>query len=81
MARLLRRRPGDHEGVGFDPTTITVPFPYGSAIRTSWSAHAREWLAKSLPTARKRFFAGDGHVSLVVNHLDELSAAIKTTYA
>jgi len=26
---------------GFDPTTITVPFPYGSAIRTSWSAHAR----------------------------------------
>jgi len=32
-------------------------------------------------TARKRFFAGDGHVSLVVNHLDELSAAIKTTYA
>jgi len=53
---------------GFDPTTITVPVSVWFAIRPHGPAHAREWLAKSLPTARKRFFAGDGHVSLVVNH-------------
>jgi len=67
---------------GFDPTTITVPVSvwFGDQDLMVPRTHG-EWLAKSLPTARKRFFAGDGHVSLVVNHLDELSAAIKTTYA
>ena len=39
-----------------------------------------EWLIEKLPSASPHFFVGDGHVSLVVNHLDELSAAIKKTY-
>jgi pimeloyl-ACP methyl ester carboxylesterase len=67
---------------GFDPTTITQPVAvwFGDQDLMVPRTHA-EWLIKSLPTATKHFFAGDGHVSLVVNHLDELSAAIKETYA
>jgi pimeloyl-ACP methyl ester carboxylesterase len=40
-----------------------------------------EWLVENLPSASKHFFAGEGHVSMVVNHLDELNAAIMKTYA
>jgi pimeloyl-ACP methyl ester carboxylesterase len=67
---------------GFDPTTITVPVSvwFGDQDLMVPRTHG-EWLAKSLPTASKHFFAGDGHVSLFLSHLDELSAAIKTTYA
>jgi pimeloyl-ACP methyl ester carboxylesterase len=67
---------------GFDPTTITVPVAvwFGDHDLMVPRTHG-EWLVEKLPTASPHFFAGDGHVSLVVNHLDELSAAIKKTYA
>jgi pimeloyl-ACP methyl ester carboxylesterase len=67
---------------GFDPTSITVPVAvwFGTHDLMVPPTHG-EWLVKNLPTATKSFFADDGHVSLVVNHLDELSAAIKKTYA
>jgi pimeloyl-ACP methyl ester carboxylesterase len=67
---------------GFDPTTITVPVAvwFGDQDLMVPRTHG-EWLVKSLPTASEHFFAGDGHVSLVTGHLDELAAAIKATYA
>ena len=63
---------------GFDPTTITVPVAvwFGDQDLMVPRTHG-EWLAKNLPTATKHFFAGEGHVSLVANHLDELAADIK----
>jgi pimeloyl-ACP methyl ester carboxylesterase len=67
---------------GFDPTTITRPVAvwFGDQDLMVPRTHG-EWLAKSLPTAKRHFFPGDGHVSLVVNHLDDLTAAIKAIYA
>jgi pimeloyl-ACP methyl ester carboxylesterase len=67
---------------GFDPTAITVPVAvwFGDQDLMVPRTHG-EWLVKNLPTVTKHFFAGDGHVSLVSNHLDELAAAIKQTYA
>jgi pimeloyl-ACP methyl ester carboxylesterase len=67
---------------GFDPATITVPVAvwFGDHDLMVPRTHG-EWLVKNLPTASKHFFTGDGHVSLVVNHLDELSAVIKKTHA
>jgi hypothetical protein len=40
-----------------------------------------EWLVENLPTATEHFFAGEGHISLVANHIDELSASLEKTYA
>jgi pimeloyl-ACP methyl ester carboxylesterase len=67
---------------GFDPSSIKVPVAvwFGDHDLMVPRTHG-EWLVENLPTANKHLFAGDGHVSLVVNHLDELSAAILTTYA
>jgi pimeloyl-ACP methyl ester carboxylesterase len=67
---------------GFDPATITVPVAvwFGDHDLMVPRTHG-EWLVEKLPTASSHFFAGDGHVSVVVDHLDELSAAIQKTYA
>jgi pimeloyl-ACP methyl ester carboxylesterase len=67
---------------GFDPTTITVPVDvwFGDLDLMVPRTHG-EWLAANVPTATKHFFVGDGHISLVVNHLDELASAIKKSYA
>ncbi len=67
---------------GFDPTAITVPVAvwFGDQDLMVPRTHG-EWLVSNLPTASRHFFAGDGHVSLVVNHLDELSTAIGDVYA
>ncbi len=66
---------------GFDPTTISVPVAvwFGKLDLMVPRTHG-EWLSRSLPTASRHFFSGDGHMSLVVDHLDELSAAIMKTY-
>jgi pimeloyl-ACP methyl ester carboxylesterase len=65
---------------GFDPTTITVPVAvwFGDQDLMVPRTHG-EWLSKSLPTAIKHYFPGEGHVSVVVNHVAELSAAIEAT--
>lgn len=67
---------------GFDPTAITVPVAvwFGDHDFMVPRTHG-EWLSKNLPTADTHFFEGDGHVSLVVNHLDELRAQINRVYA
>jgi pimeloyl-ACP methyl ester carboxylesterase len=67
---------------GFDPTTISVPVAvwFGDDDLMVPRTHG-EWLARNLATASRHFFEGEGHVSLVTSHLDELSAAIKATYA
>src|ERR1700691_241461 len=76
----------DHQAMikqwGFAPTTITVPVAvwFGDHDMMVPRTHG-EWLVKSLPTATKYFFPGDGHVSLVVNHQDELSSQLKAADA
>jgi pimeloyl-ACP methyl ester carboxylesterase len=67
---------------GFDPTTITVPVSvwFGDHDLMVPQTHGR-WLGKNLPTATTHFFEGDGHVSLIVNHLDELAAEIAAVHA
>jgi pimeloyl-ACP methyl ester carboxylesterase len=66
---------------GFDPTTITVPVAvwFGDHDLMVPRTHG-EWLTKSLPTATEYFFPGDGHVTLVINHLGELSSQIKAVH-
>jgi pimeloyl-ACP methyl ester carboxylesterase len=67
---------------GFDPTNITVPVSvwFGDHDLMVPRTHG-EWLVKSLATAKKYFFEGDGHVSLIVNHLDELKGQIAAANA
>lgn len=67
---------------GFDPTSITVPVAvwFGEHDLMVPRTHG-ERLAQTLSTASRHFFEGDGHVSLITNHLDELSDAILSTYA
>ena len=66
---------------GFDPTTIAVPVAvwFGDQDLMVPRTHG-EWLIKNLPTASEHYFPGEGHVSLVVNHFDELAAAINESY-
>jgi pimeloyl-ACP methyl ester carboxylesterase len=67
---------------GFDPSKIDIPVAvwFGDHDLMVPRTHA-EWLLRTLPTASEHFFEGDGHVSLVANHLDQLSADIKKIYA
>jgi pimeloyl-ACP methyl ester carboxylesterase len=67
---------------GFDPTTIAVPVSvwFGDQDLMVPRTHG-EWLAKNLPTATRYFFEGDGHVTLVINHTDELLAQIAAANA
>jgi pimeloyl-ACP methyl ester carboxylesterase len=67
---------------GFDPTTITVPVSvwYGDHDLMVPRTHGR-WLVKNLPTATEHFFEGDGHVTLIINHCDELLAEIAAANA
>jgi pimeloyl-ACP methyl ester carboxylesterase len=67
---------------GFDPTTISVPVAvwFGDQDLMVPRTHG-EWLCKNLPTAERHYFPGEGHVSVVVNHVDELSSAIVATHA
>jgi pimeloyl-ACP methyl ester carboxylesterase len=69
------------KGWGFDPTSITVPVAvwFGDHDLMVPRTHG-EWLAANLPTASRHFFQDDGHVSLVTDHLGELSAAILDSY-
>jgi pimeloyl-ACP methyl ester carboxylesterase len=66
---------------GFDPSAISVPVAvwFGDHDLMVPRTHG-EWLVENLPTASRHFFAGDGHVTTVASHLDELSAAIMKTY-
>jgi pimeloyl-ACP methyl ester carboxylesterase len=67
---------------GFDPRVITVPVAvwFGDQDLMVPRTHG-EWLVENLPTATEHFFAGEGHISLVANHIDELSASLEKTYA
>jgi len=66
---------------GFDPTTITVPVSvwFGDQDLMVPRTHGSGWRR----VCRRRASASSPETArlVVVNHLDELSAAIKTTYA
>ena len=59
---------------GFDPTAITAPVGvwYGDEDLMVPSSHGK-WLGDHLPTASVTHLAAEGHVSLIINHVDELA--------
>jgi pimeloyl-ACP methyl ester carboxylesterase len=58
---------------GFDPASITVPvfLWQGDGDLMVPFAHGR-WLAERIPTAKAHLLPGEGHVSVWLNHLDEV---------
>lgn len=67
---------------GFDPTTITVPVAvwFGNEDLMVPPSHG-QWLARSLPTATSNHYPNEGHMSLILNHLDELANDIRQAFA
>lgn len=61
---------------GFDPTAITVPVEvwYGDNDLMVPATHGA-WLGANLPTSSVVYEPGEGHISLVVEHLDELASS------
>ena len=59
---------------GFDPTAITVPVGvwYGDEDLMVPASHG-QWLGANLASASVTHHAGEGHISLIVNHADELA--------
>jgi pimeloyl-ACP methyl ester carboxylesterase len=64
---------------GFDPTTIRVPVAlfYGDGDAMVPPSHG-DWLRDHVPTAKATFVPGAGHISVVVDHLDEIIRVIST---
>jgi pimeloyl-ACP methyl ester carboxylesterase len=62
---------------GFDPTEILAPVHvwYGDEDLMVPPTHGK-WLASHLPTARSHHFSSEGHLSLYLNHLNELAASL-----
>ena len=67
---------------GFDPTTITVPVAvwFGNEDLMVPPTHG-QWLARSIATATSSHYRDDGHMSLILNHFDELSDDISQAFA
>ncbi|HUY43037.1 MAG TPA: alpha/beta fold hydrolase [Acidimicrobiales bacterium] len=64
---------------GFSVSDVTIPVEiwFGDDDLMVPASHGR-WLVANLPGARERYFAREGHVSLIVNHLDELARSWRT---
>jgi pimeloyl-ACP methyl ester carboxylesterase len=67
---------------GFDPRDITVPVDlfYGDQDLMVPPAHGR-WLSANLPTARTHHHLDEGHLSIFVNRIDEIAAALASSSA
>ncbi|MHB2028193.1 MAG: alpha/beta fold hydrolase [Acidimicrobiales bacterium] len=62
---------------GFDPVTIEVPVSifYGDEDLMVPPTHGK-WLSDHLPTAESYHFASEGHLSILSNHVDEITEAL-----
>ena len=57
----------------FDPTRISIPVHIWHGERDVDAPVAMgRWMAKIVPTSRARFFPDEGHISLIVNHADDI---------
>jgi pimeloyl-ACP methyl ester carboxylesterase len=67
---------------GFDVADITVPVEvwYGPHDLMVPKTHG-DWLAANVAGATRRFFPDDGHVSLLLGHLDDLAASLRAVGA
>jgi pimeloyl-ACP methyl ester carboxylesterase len=67
---------------GFDPTTIEVPVNvwYGDHDLMVPPTHGA-WLAANISTAKVNHMPDEGHVSLVNDHLDELTESLLEAHA
>ncbi len=66
---------------GFDPGTITVPVSvwYGDQDLMVPPTHGA-WLGRHLPRATVHHVPGDGHISVIANHLGELADEIARAF-
>ena len=57
----------------FDPTAITVPVQlwHGEQDGEAPVAMGR-WITRTVPTCHGRFFPDEGHLSLIVQHADDI---------
>ncbi len=62
---------------GFSVSDITVPISlwYGSNDLMVPSSHG-DWLTRTIPGATGHYFAADGHMSIWLNHLEEIAKDI-----
>ena len=57
----------------FDPSGINIPVQlwHGEQDGEAPAAMGR-WITKTVPTSHSRFFPDEGHISLIVNHADDI---------
>ncbi|HEY5437624.1 MAG TPA: alpha/beta hydrolase [Acidimicrobiales bacterium] len=62
---------------GFDPATISIPVAvwYGNEDLMVPSKHG-EWLLRTLKNVNEHHYPSEGHLSIIANHFDELTADI-----
>jgi pimeloyl-ACP methyl ester carboxylesterase len=63
---------------GFEPGAITVPVSvwFGDNDLMVPPTHA-QWLLRTITTSRGHHYPGEGHLSIIANHFDELASDIK----
>jgi pimeloyl-ACP methyl ester carboxylesterase len=63
---------------GFEPGAITVPVAvwFGDNDLMVPPTHA-QWLLRTIATSKGHHYPGEGHLSIIANHFDELASDIK----
>lgn len=67
---------------GFEPGAITVPVSvwFGNNDLMVPPAHG-QWLLKTITTSSAHHYPGEGHLSIIANHFEELASDIKKAVA
>ena len=63
---------------GFQPEAITIPVSvwFGDNDLMVPPTHA-QWLLRTITTSQGHHYPGEGHLSIIANHFDELASDIK----
>lgn len=61
----------------FEPRGIHIPvWLWHGELDADAPPAMGHWLAKAIPTCRARFFADEGHISLIVNHAETIARSL-----
>jgi pimeloyl-ACP methyl ester carboxylesterase len=61
----------------FEPRGIQIPVMlWHGELDADAPPAMGHWLAKAIPTCRARFFADEGHISLIVNHAETIARSL-----
>ena len=61
----------------FDPRGIQIPVMlWHGELDADAPPAMGHWLAEVIPTCRAQFFAGEGHISLIVNHVETIARSL-----